>query len=67
MFVDSSDSSGKGHHVAIAMGASFGLAFLLIVIVGSLIWWRYRRNKQIFFDVNGEFLITFPYMKLILC
>lgn len=52
---DSSDSGGKGHRVAIAMGASFGAAFLLIVIVGSLVWWRYRHNKQIFFDVNDQY------------
>ncbi|CAN1816632.1 Protein NSP-INTERACTING KINASE 3 [Linum perenne] len=49
-----SDSKTKGHHVAIAFGASFGAGFAIILILGLLIWWRYRHNKQIFFDVNGQ-------------
>ncbi|KAL3031539.1 hypothetical protein AAZX31_02G034400 [Glycine max] len=47
-----SDSGKKSHHVALAFGASFGAAFVLVIIVGFLVWWRYRRNQQIFFDVN---------------
>jgi len=39
--------------VALAFGASFGAAFVIVIIVGFLVWWRYRRNQQIFFDVNG--------------
>nr|GMD97961.1 protein NSP-INTERACTING KINASE 3-like isoform X2 [Ipomoea batatas]GMD98824.1 protein NSP-INTERACTING KINASE 3-like isoform X2 [Ipomoea batatas] len=48
-----SDAGAKKHHVAIAFGASFGALFLIIVLV-SLIWWRYRRNQQIFFDLNDH-------------
>ena len=48
-----SDSGTKSHRVAIAFGASFGSAFIIVIIVGFLIWWQYRQNQQIFFDVNG--------------
>ncbi|KAL2253619.1 protein NSP-INTERACTING KINASE 3 [Sesamum indicum] len=51
---DPSDSGAK-HHVAIAFGASFGGAFSIIIVVGLLVWWRYRRNQQIFFDVNEQY------------
>ncbi|KAL3031540.1 hypothetical protein AAZX31_02G034400 [Glycine max] len=50
-----SDSGKKSHHVALAFGASFGAAFVLVIIVGFLVWWRYRRNQQIFFDVNEHY------------
>lgn len=50
---DRSDSGVK-HHVAVAFGASFGGAFSIIIVVGLILLWRYRRNQQIFFDVNGE-------------
>ncbi|KAL1565638.1 Protein NSP-INTERACTING KINASE 3 [Salvia divinorum] len=49
-----SDSRTK-HHVAVAFGASFGGAFSIIVVVGLLFWWRYRRNQQIFFDINEQY------------
>ncbi|RVX04386.1 Protein NSP-interacting kinase 3 [Vitis vinifera] len=49
------DSGSKSHRVAIAFGASFGAALLIIVIVGLSVWWRYRRNQQIFFDVNDQY------------
>ncbi|KAK6160208.1 hypothetical protein DH2020_003589 [Rehmannia glutinosa] len=48
--------SGAKHHLAIAFGASFGGVFSIIVVIGLLVWWRYRRNQQIFFDVNGTLL-----------
>ncbi|GAU33806.1 hypothetical protein TSUD_221440 [Trifolium subterraneum] len=47
------DGGKKGHHVALAFGASFGAAFVIVIIVGLLVWWRYRHNQQIFFDING--------------
>ncbi|KAK7407241.1 hypothetical protein VNO78_08980 [Psophocarpus tetragonolobus] len=50
-----SDSGKKSHHVALAFGASFGAAFIIVIIVGFLVWWRYRRNQQIFFDVNEHY------------
>ncbi|CAH1417230.1 unnamed protein product [Lactuca virosa] len=48
-----SSSGEKSHHLAIALGVSFSTAFLLVVIL--LIWWRYRKNQQIFFDVNDQY------------
>ncbi|KAJ6323687.1 hypothetical protein OIU76_011054 [Salix suchowensis] len=48
-----SDSGINSHRVAIAFGASFGAAFSIIIVIGLLVWWRYRHNQQIFFDVNG--------------
>ncbi|XP_048232995.1 protein NSP-INTERACTING KINASE 3 isoform X2 [Ricinus communis] len=50
-----SDSGHSGHRIAIAFGASFGAAFSVIIMIGLLVWWRYRRNQQIFFDVNEQY------------
>ncbi|XP_016466419.1 protein NSP-INTERACTING KINASE 3 [Nicotiana tabacum] len=52
---DKSGAGGKSHHVAVAFGASFGAAFLVIVVVALVLWWRYRHNQQIFFDVNEQY------------
>ncbi|KAK1376575.1 Protein kinase domain-containing protein [Heracleum sosnowskyi] len=53
---DKTESGKKDHnHIAIAMGTSFGASFLIIIIIGSLVWWRYRHNQQIFFDVNDQY------------
>ncbi|KAI4328206.1 hypothetical protein L6164_020579 [Bauhinia variegata] len=49
------DSGTKSHRVAVAFGASFGAAFIIVIIVGFLVWWRYRQNQQIFFDVNEQY------------
>ncbi|KAL3501165.1 hypothetical protein ACH5RR_035614 [Cinchona calisaya] len=50
------DQSGaKSRHLAIAFGASFGAAFLIIMVIGLFVWRRYRRNQQIFFDVNDQY------------
>ncbi|CAI0405224.1 unnamed protein product [Linum tenue] len=54
-FSAASDATSTSHHVAIAFGASFGAAFAIILIMGLLVWWRYRHNKQIFFDVNEQY------------
>ncbi|KAJ4850207.1 Protein NSP-INTERACTING KINASE 3 [Turnera subulata] len=50
-----SDSGTSNHRVAIAFGASFSAAFTIIIAIGLLVWWRYRRNQQIFFDVNEQY------------
>ncbi|KAG2701975.1 hypothetical protein I3760_06G069400 [Carya illinoinensis] len=50
-----SDSERKSHNVAIAFGASFGAVFFIILVVGLVVWWRYRHNQQIFFDVNDQY------------
>ena len=52
-FEAQSDRGKKSQHVAVAFGASFGAAFVVVIIIGFLVWWRYRHNQQIFFDVNG--------------
>lgn len=49
-----SNSGGKGHHVAIAFGASLGAALLTMSIIGLGVWWCYGRKRQIFFDVNEQ-------------
>ncbi|XP_071927849.1 protein NSP-INTERACTING KINASE 3-like isoform X2 [Coffea arabica] len=48
-------SGSKSHHMAIAFGVSFGAAFLVIIVIGLLVWRRYRHNQQIFFDVNDQY------------
>lgn len=53
-FVDQSESGVRSHHVAVSLGSSFGAALIVVVVIGF--WWRYRRNQQIFFDVNGNLL-----------
>ncbi|KAJ7953586.1 protein NSP-INTERACTING KINASE 3 [Quillaja saponaria] len=53
--LDQSDSGMKSHRVAIAFGASFGAAFFFIAFLGILVWWRYRHNQQIFFDLNDQY------------
>ncbi|KAF5757723.1 putative protein kinase RLK-Pelle-LRR-II family [Helianthus annuus] len=50
-----SSSDDKSRRLAIALGTSFGAVLLLILVVVFLIWWRIRKNKQIFFDVNDQF------------
>ncbi|KAL9421493.1 hypothetical protein AB3S75_038954 [Citrus x aurantiifolia] len=52
---DQSDSGTKSRRVAVALGASFGAAFFVIIVVGLLVWLRYRHNQQIFFDVNDQY------------
>ncbi|XP_059633703.1 protein NSP-INTERACTING KINASE 3-like isoform X2 [Cornus florida] len=50
-----SESGTKTHNVAIAFGTSFSAAFVIIMLIGSLVWWRYRHNQQIFFDVTDQY------------
>uniref|UniRef100_A0A1J3IGJ7 non-specific serine/threonine protein kinase n=1 Tax=Noccaea caerulescens TaxID=107243 RepID=A0A1J3IGJ7_NOCCA len=52
---DESGTHSNGHHVALAFAASFSAAFFVIFTSGMFLWWRYRRNKQIFFDVNEQY------------
>ncbi|CAA3020324.1 NSP-INTERACTING KINASE 3 [Olea europaea subsp. europaea] len=50
-----SESGVRSHHVAVAFGSSFSAALIVIVVIGLLVWWRYRHNQQIFFDVNDQY------------
>ncbi|KAL8111783.1 hypothetical protein AgCh_019471 [Apium graveolens] len=53
---DKTESGKKDHnHIVIAMGASFGASFLIIIIIGSLVWRRHKQNQQIFFDINDQY------------
>lgn len=52
--LDHSGPGAKSQHMAIALSASFSAVFLIIIVIGLLVWRRYRRNQQIFFDVNGQ-------------
>lgn len=54
-FTDQSSPSDKTHHLAIALGTSLSGICVIILIVALLIWWRYRKNQQIFFDVNDQY------------
>ncbi|PHT48071.1 Protein NSP-INTERACTING KINASE 3 [Capsicum baccatum] len=47
-------AGSKSHHVAVAFGASFAV-FLVIIVIALVLWWRYRHNQQIFFDVNEQY------------
>jgi len=49
-------TTGKGRHIATICGATVGSVAFVTIIVGMLLWWRHRRNQQIFFDVNGNIL-----------
>ncbi|KAE8675762.1 putative LRR receptor-like serine/threonine-protein kinase [Hibiscus syriacus] len=42
----------QSHKIAIAFGSSIGCLSLMFLILGILLWWRRRRNEQIFFDVK---------------
>ncbi|OVA19856.1 Protein kinase domain [Macleaya cordata] len=45
----------RNHHIAIAFASSVGSVSLIIIALGFLLWWRYRHNQQIFFDVNDQY------------
>jgi hypothetical protein len=47
---------GKGRRIATICGATVGSVAFAAIVVGLLLWWRHRRNQQIFFDVNGNIL-----------
>ncbi|KAF5175272.1 Nsp-interacting kinase [Thalictrum thalictroides] len=53
---DQSQPGGAStHRMAIALASSVGSVSFIIVVVGFLLWWRYRHNQQIFFDVNDQY------------
>ncbi|GLT86482.1 hypothetical protein SLE2022_377790 [Rubroshorea leprosula] len=49
------NSGTKSHQMVVAFAASFGAAFFVILVIGLFVWWRYRHNQQIFFDVNEQY------------
>ncbi|KAL8137790.1 hypothetical protein V2J09_003791 [Rumex salicifolius] len=48
-------SGAKNHRAAIAFGAGIGVALSFIAVIGLAFWWCYRRNHQVFFDVNDPY------------
>uniref|UniRef100_A0A6N2MYL0 non-specific serine/threonine protein kinase n=1 Tax=Salix viminalis TaxID=40686 RepID=A0A6N2MYL0_SALVM len=46
--------NSKSHKIALAFGSSLGCICLLILGSGFILWWRQRRNQQIFFDINEQ-------------
>jgi hypothetical protein len=46
----------RSHRIAIICGVTVGSVAFATIIVSMLLWWRHRRNQQIFFDVNGNAL-----------
>ncbi|PON98996.1 Serine/threonine protein kinase [Trema orientale] len=50
-----SGSGAKRHRVAIIAGVSFGATFIIMLLLALFIWWRYRHNQQIFFDVSEQY------------
>ncbi|TKW13666.2 hypothetical protein SEVIR_5G117600v4 [Setaria viridis] len=45
----------KGRRIATICGATVGSVAFATIVVGMLLWWRHRRNQQIFFDVNDQY------------
>lgn len=48
-----SGNSSRSHTIILAFASSTACVCLLILGFGVL-WWRYRHNQQIFFDINGS-------------
>ncbi|KAJ6431953.1 hypothetical protein OIU84_019267 [Salix udensis] len=46
--------NSKSHKIALAFGSSLGCICLLVLGSGFILWWRQRRNQQIFFDINEQ-------------
>ncbi|KAI4368967.1 hypothetical protein MLD38_017464 [Melastoma candidum] len=44
----------KSHKLALALSSSLSCFGLLVIGLGLLLWWRQRRNQQIFFEVNDQ-------------
>ncbi|KAH9625058.1 hypothetical protein KSS87_010548 [Heliosperma pusillum] len=45
----------EGHtKLALALGSSLACVGLLISVFGLLLWWKYKHNRQLFFDVNDR-------------
>lgn len=53
----------RSHRIAIICGATAGPVAFVCIAVGMLLWWRHRRNQQIFFDVNGNILFDSVLMR----
>jgi hypothetical protein len=53
---DATMATRRSNPGAVAGGLSLGAMLLVALFALSLLWWRRRRNKQVFFDVNGKLI-----------
>ncbi len=53
---DAATTTRRSNPGAVAGGLSLGAMLLVALFALSLLWWRRRRNKQVFFDVNGKLI-----------
>ncbi|XP_047313674.1 protein NSP-INTERACTING KINASE 1-like [Impatiens glandulifera] len=44
----------KDHKLALVFGSSIGCVCILMIVFGLFLWWRQRRNQQIFFDIGEQ-------------
>ncbi|KAL5582037.1 hypothetical protein UlMin_014479 [Ulmus minor] len=44
----------KSHKIALVFGLSLGCLCLIMFGFGAVLWWRHRRNQQMFFDVKDR-------------
>lgn len=44
----------KSHRVALASGLSIGFICLTILASGVFLWWKHKRQQQIFLDLNDQ-------------
>ncbi|KAJ0042823.1 hypothetical protein Pint_18879 [Pistacia integerrima] len=44
----------RSHKLSLVFGLSVGCVSAIILAFGLFMWWRQRRNEQIFFDVKGK-------------
>ncbi|KAH9739555.1 protein NSP-INTERACTING KINASE 1 [Citrus sinensis] len=42
----------RSHKLSLVFGLSVGCVSLIILVFGLFLWWRQRRNQQMFFDVK---------------
>ncbi|KAL5808220.1 hypothetical protein ACOSQ3_028911 [Xanthoceras sorbifolium] len=44
----------RSHKISLVFGLSVGCTSLIILVFGLTMWWRQRRNQQMFFDVKDQ-------------
>ncbi|KAK3212184.1 hypothetical protein Dsin_016890 [Dipteronia sinensis] len=44
----------RSHRISLVFGLSVGFLSLIVLVFGLAMWWRQRRNQQMFFDVKDR-------------
>ncbi|KAK2663132.1 hypothetical protein Ddye_001706 [Dipteronia dyeriana] len=44
----------RSHRISLVFGLSVGCLSLIVLVFGLAMWWRQRRNQQMFFDVKDR-------------